>query len=124
MGSQREHYAMCYIPEVGAPGERAKAKKNMGLTGFSGERAEAKGIISKELMVGSKTVPTTFFVVDVKGRYNVLLGRDWIHDNGCMPSTLHQCLIQWDGDKWKSWRLMILCVLSWLRHMWMCREVG
>ncbi len=34
-------------------------------------------------------------MVDVKGRYNVLLGRDWIHANCCIPSTLHQCLIQW-----------------------------
>jgi hypothetical protein len=44
-------------------------------------------------------VPTTFFVVDVKGRYNVLLGRDWIHANGCVPSTLHQCVIQWIDDE-------------------------
>jgi hypothetical protein len=49
--------------------------------------------------VGSKTVPTAFFVVNVKGRYNVLLGRDWIHMNECMPSTLHQCLIQWVGNR-------------------------
>jgi hypothetical protein len=54
--------------------------------------------VSKELTVGSKTMTTTFFVVDVKGRYNVLLGRDWIHVNGCVPSTLHQCVIQWVGD--------------------------
>jgi hypothetical protein len=38
------------------------------------------------------------FVVVVKGRYNLLLGRDWIHANGCVPSTLHQCLVQWVGD--------------------------
>jgi hypothetical protein len=50
-------------------------------------------------MVGSKTMPTAFFVVDVKGRYNVLLGRDWIHANGCVLSTLHQCVIQWIGDE-------------------------
>jgi hypothetical protein len=50
-------------------------------------------------MVGSKTVPTAFFVVDVKGCYNVLLGRDWIHANGCVPYTLHQCIIQWIGDE-------------------------
>jgi hypothetical protein len=50
-------------------------------------------------MVGSKTVPTTFFVVDVKGRYNVLLRRDWIHANECVPSTLHQCVIQWISDE-------------------------
>ena len=29
----------------------------------------------------------------------MLLGRDWIHANCCIPSTLHQCLIQWDGDE-------------------------
>jgi hypothetical protein len=28
----------------------------------------------------------------------MLLGRYWIHSNGCVPSTLHQCLIQWLGD--------------------------
>ena len=37
-------------------------------------------------------------MVDVKGRYNVLLGRDWLHANCCVPSTLHQCLIQWVDD--------------------------
>jgi hypothetical protein len=26
------------------------------------------------------------------------LGRDWIHDNHFIPSTLHQFLIQWVGD--------------------------
>jgi hypothetical protein len=49
-------------------------KTNMSLSGFLGEPAEAQGIVSKELTVGSKIVPTTFFMVDVKGRYNVLLG--------------------------------------------------
>jgi hypothetical protein len=39
-----------------------------------------------------------FFVVDVKRRYNLLLGRDWIHSNGCVTSTLHQCILQWIGD--------------------------
>ena len=73
-------------------------KTNMALSGFSGELSEAKGIISMELTVRSKTLPTAFFVVDVKGRYNVLLGRDWIHANCCIPSTLHQCLIQWVND--------------------------
>jgi hypothetical protein len=44
-------------------------------------------------------MPTTFFVVDVKGGYNVLLRQDWIHTNECVPSTLHQCIIQWIGDE-------------------------
>jgi hypothetical protein len=79
--------------------EEKLLKTNMLLSGFLGEASAAKGIISKELMVGNKTVPTAFFVVDVKGRYNVLLGRDWIHANGCVLLTLHQCVIQWVGDE-------------------------
>jgi hypothetical protein len=74
-------------------------RTNLSLSGFAGEPAEARGIVSKELTVGSKTIPTTFFVVDINGRCNVLLGHDWIHIYECVPSTLHQCLIQWVGDR-------------------------
>jgi hypothetical protein len=49
--------------------------------------------------VGSKTVLTSFFIVSSKSTYTVLLRRDWIHANCCIPSTMHQCQIQWDGDK-------------------------
>jgi hypothetical protein len=31
--------------------------------------------------------------------YTVLLRRDWIHANCCIPSTMYQCLIQWDDDE-------------------------
>ncbi len=51
------------------------------------------------MSVGRKTIPTSFFIVDSKSTYAVLLGRDWIHANCCIPSTMHQCLIQWDGDE-------------------------
>ena len=37
-------------------------KTNMGLSGFSGELSEAKGVISMELTVGSKTLPTAFLL--------------------------------------------------------------
>jgi hypothetical protein len=69
--------------------EKDLKQTNMSLSGFSGEPAEARGIMSKELTVGSKTMPTVFFIVDVKGWYNVLLGSDWMHVNNCVPSTLH-----------------------------------
>jgi hypothetical protein len=74
-------------------------RTNLSLSGFVGDPTEAKGIIYKELTVGSKIVHMAFFTVDVKGHYNVLLERDWIHTNGCVPSTLHQCVIQWIGDE-------------------------
>jgi hypothetical protein len=28
-----------------------------------------------------------------------MLGQDWIHANGCVPSTLHQCVIQWISNE-------------------------
>jgi hypothetical protein len=72
---------------------------NLSLSGFASDPMEAKGIICNDLTVGSKTVPTAFFLVDVMGCYNVLLGEDWIHANLCVLSTLHQCVIQWIGDE-------------------------
>jgi hypothetical protein len=35
----------------------------------------------------------------VQGNYSVILGCDWIHANHCIPSTLHQFLIQWIDDE-------------------------
>ena len=49
--------------------------------------------------MGRKTIPTSFFIVNSKSTYTVLLGRDWIHANCCIPSTMHQYLVQWDGDE-------------------------
>jgi hypothetical protein len=74
-------------------------RTNTSLSAFTGEVTEAREVLSVELMVRSKTLATAFFVVDVNGRYNLLLDRDWIHLNGCVSSTLHQCLIQWIGDE-------------------------
>jgi hypothetical protein len=73
-------------------------KTNMTITGVGGTPILARGIANMELTVGSKTLATAFFVVDVQGSYNLILGRDWIHANCCVPSSLHQFLIQWVGD--------------------------
>jgi hypothetical protein len=74
-------------------------KTNITLSDFNGQTSEAQGVLSLGLTVGGKTVLTSFFVVNSKGSYTVLLGRDWIHANCCIPSIMHQCLIQWDGDE-------------------------
>jgi hypothetical protein len=74
-------------------------KTNVTLSDFNGQTSEAQGVLSVDLTIGNKTVPTSFFIVNCKSTYNVLLGRDWIHTNCCIPSTMHQCLIQWDGDE-------------------------
>ena len=70
----------------------------MMLKDFGGNTSKTRGAINVELTIGSKTLLTTFFVIDEKGSYSLLLGCDWIHANCCIPSTMHQCLIQWYGD--------------------------
>jgi hypothetical protein len=74
-------------------------KTNIMLSDFNGQTSEAQGVLNVDLTVGSKIVPTSFFIINIKSAYTVLLGRDWIHANCCIPSTMHQCLIQWDGDE-------------------------
>ena len=69
----------------------------MMLKDFGGNASKTRGPMNVELTIGSKTLPTTFFI-DGKGSYSLLLGCDWIHANYCVPSTMHQCLIQWYGD--------------------------
>jgi hypothetical protein len=74
-------------------------KTNVMLSNFNGQTSVAQGILNVDLTVGSKTVPTSFFIVNCKSTYTVLLGRDWIHANCCIPSMMHQCLVQWNGDE-------------------------
>jgi hypothetical protein len=74
-------------------------KTDITLSDFNGQASETQGILNMDLTVGSKTVPTSLFIISSKSTYTVLLGRDWIHDNCCIPSMMHQCLIQWDGDE-------------------------
>jgi hypothetical protein len=68
------------------------------LNDFAGNPSDTKGCVDVDLMIGSKTLLTTFFVIKGKGAYSLLLGRDWIHANCYIPSTMHQQLVQWVGD--------------------------
>ena len=63
-------------------------KTNMTVSGMGGGNPiDAKGLASMELTIGSKTLAITFFVSEVQGNFNLILGRDWIHANQCVPST-------------------------------------
>ena len=67
---------------------------DMMLKDFGGNTSKTQGAINFELTIGrSKTLLTTFFIIDGKGSYSLLFGRDWIHANYCVPSTMHLCLI-------------------------------
>jgi hypothetical protein len=65
---------------------------DMMLKDFGGNASKTHGAICVKLTIGSKTLPTTFFIIDGKGTYSLLLGHDWIHANCCIPSTMHQYL--------------------------------
>jgi hypothetical protein len=72
-------------------------KMNMRLMSIGGDGPiSPKGVASVELTMGSKTIPTAFFM---QGNYNTILGHDWIHANYCVPSSLYQFLIQWIGEE-------------------------
>jgi hypothetical protein len=75
-------------------------RTNMKITGIGGEGPiDPKCVVSMELTVGSKMIPTIFFFMEVQGNYNAILGHDWIHANHCVLSTLHQFLVQWVGEE-------------------------
>lgn len=72
---------------------------NMKMTNFTGEATATLGVLVADVTVGTKTQSSVFFVVEAKPTYAMLLGRDWIHSSQCVPSTLHQRLMFWEGDK-------------------------
>jgi hypothetical protein len=51
-------------------------KTNVALSDFNGQASEAQGVLNMDLTVGSKTIPTSFFIINSKSTYTVLLGRD------------------------------------------------
>jgi hypothetical protein len=82
----------------GSVEELIKTNKTVSGVG-GGEPMGAKGVISMEVTIGSKTLATAFFVTEIQGNFSLIHCRDWIHANKCVPSTLHQMLIQWVDDE-------------------------
>ena len=66
---------------------------------FIGEVFKTLGILPINITIGSKTTLSAFFVIDSTVNYNILLGRDWIHANQCVSSSLHQFLLFWKGNE-------------------------
>lgn len=49
---------------------------NMKMTNFAGETTMALGVLVADVMVGTKTLSSDFFVVEEKPIYTMLLGRN------------------------------------------------
>ena len=48
---------------------------------FIREISKTLGVLPIDIIVGSKTSLSTFFVINSTTNYNAFLGRDWIHAN-------------------------------------------
>ena len=62
---------------------------NMTMSNFTGGSTLTLGFLIAKLIVGPRTTNNVFFVVDVKLGYTILPGKEWIHANQYVPSTLH-----------------------------------
>uniref|UniRef100_A0A2N9G8H6 Retrotransposon gag domain-containing protein n=1 Tax=Fagus sylvatica TaxID=28930 RepID=A0A2N9G8H6_FAGSY len=62
----------------------------------------AIGIIRLDVIMEDLKTRPLFHVIDSKTSYNLLLGRPWLHENGIVPSTLHQCFKYSDGMQVKK----------------------
>jgi hypothetical protein len=86
--------------KLGGSGEELiKTKRTVKGIG-RGKSILAKGLALMKLTIGSKRLATIFFVaIEVQGSYSLILGREWIHGNSCVPSSLHWFLIQLVDDE-------------------------
>ncbi|CAA0812524.1 Unknown protein, partial [Striga hermonthica] len=61
------------------------------IQGFNQGGQRALGIIRLRLLMEDMESTAMFHVIDAKTSYNMLLCRPWLHENGVVPSTWHQC---------------------------------
>ncbi|KAG9458349.1 hypothetical protein H6P81_002857 [Aristolochia fimbriata] len=71
------------------------------IQGFNQEGQRTLGMICLKLLIGDMVAETPFQVMDSRTSYNLLLGRPWLHVNGVVPSTLHQCFKYWENGEQK-----------------------
>ncbi|XP_071924992.1 uncharacterized protein [Coffea arabica] len=78
------------LKELGIPVDELSNSRLM-IQGFNQGGQRALGSLNLEIVIDDMTSRALLYVIDAKTTYNVLLGRPWIHENGVVPSTLHQC---------------------------------
>ncbi|KAM2587739.1 hypothetical protein TB1_044890 [Malus domestica] len=67
------------------------------MSSFIEDKSQTKGVLPLAVNIAGRNHMTAFFIVDSKTEYNALLGQDWIHQTSCIPSSLYQMLVFWDG---------------------------
>uniref|UniRef100_A0A151UHK3 Retrotransposon gag domain-containing protein n=1 Tax=Cajanus cajan TaxID=3821 RepID=A0A151UHK3_CAJCA len=77
------------------PFEQRKGK----IFDYAGKSSQPEGMILLDVQIGSVNRTTMFIVTPSKANFNVLLGREWIHGMGAVPSTVHQKVFFWNDDE-------------------------
>ncbi|XP_074293322.1 uncharacterized protein LOC141620315 [Silene latifolia] len=95
----RQHNAEITMEELGIlVNDLAKSHLMIQCFNLGGQRAT--DMIRVELAMGDMSSTTLFNAIDAKTSYKLLLGRPWLHENGVVASTLHQCLKYYrDGER-------------------------
>lgn len=62
---------------------------NVVLSDYRGKTGSTIGVIQVDIIVGTVTRQTIFMVINAKPSYNLLVGREWLHGVGDVPSCMH-----------------------------------
>jgi len=65
------------------------------MSNYEGKASHSLSALQVSLIVGTVVRPTLFMVVPSKVNFNLLLGREWIHEIGDVPSSMHQRISIW-----------------------------
>jgi len=71
---------------------------NVILSNYEGKAGHSLGALQVSLTVGTVVRPTLFMLVPSKANFNLLIGREWIHGIGVVPSSMHQRISIWRDD--------------------------
>ncbi|KAG9453929.1 hypothetical protein H6P81_006833 [Aristolochia fimbriata] len=71
------------------------------IQGFNQEGQRMLGMINLKLHIGDIVAETPFQVIVSRTSYNLFLGRPWLHANGVVPLTHHQCFKYWENSEQK-----------------------
>jgi hypothetical protein len=90
-GSAINLLPLCTLKRIGYS-QNDLSRSNVIIHGFNQSGQESMGTISLVLKLEKLMTYVTFDVIDAATSYNALIGRPWLHENGIVPSTLHQCI--------------------------------
>nr|KYP35085.1 hypothetical protein KK1_043898 [Cajanus cajan] len=72
---------------------------NILISDYAGKSSQPEGMILLDVQIGSVKRTTIFIITPSKANFNVLLGREWIHGMGALPSIVHKKIFFWNDDE-------------------------